>query len=286
MTGPRFSFVQVMDHEVHVTEWGDPTRPPIVMWHGLARTGRDFDELALAMSETHFVICPDTIGRGLSSWSTNPEAEYCVEYLTGIAVDLLDHYGMDQVAWIGTSMGGLIGMRMAAGPLAERLNCLIVNDIGPEIPQEAIDRILHYAAKLPIFDHVSQADTWLRTVYQPFGPAAEGFWQRLTQSSLRRNDEGRITIHYDPNIVMQFSKSAHELESWDRYEKISLPMHVIWGKQSDILTANTVARMQATGPRSDVTIFEDCGHAPTLSRPKDIEIVQAVLAKLMGKIAL
>ncbi len=281
MTDPRFSLVPVMDHEVHVTEWGNPANPPLVMWHGLARTGRDFDELALAMSETHFVICPDTIGRGLSSWSTNPEAEYCIEYLTGIAADLLDHYGIDRAAWIGTSMGGLIGMRMASGPLAERLTCLIINDIGPEIPQNAVDRILLYAAELPLFERLSQVETWLRTVYQPFGPAAEAFWQRMARSSIRRNDDGRFTIHYDPNIVMQFSKSAHELDSWDRYEKISLPTHVFWGKQSDILTADIVARMQGSGPNPDVTGFKDCGHAPTLSRREDIEIVRTVVAKLV-----
>ena len=84
MNQPRFSFVPVMDHEIHVTEWGNPKNPPLVMWHGLARTGRDFDELAAGLSSDYFIICPDTIGRGLSSWSQDPEAEYCVEYLTGI----------------------------------------------------------------------------------------------------------------------------------------------------------------------------------------------------------
>jgi len=284
MTDPRFSLVPVMDHEVHVTEWGDPNNPPLVMWHGLARTGRDFDELASALSNNYFVLCPDTIGRGLSSWSSNPEAEYCIEYLTGVAVDLLDHYQIDRAAWIGTSMGGLIGMRMASGPLADRLTCLILNDIGPDIPQEAIDRILLYAAKLPVFERVSEAETWLRTIYLPFGPASESFWRRMARSSVRRNDEGHITIHYDPNIVMQFSHSAHELKSWDRYEKISLPMHVVWGKQSDILTAEIVARMQATGPKPDVSSFDNCGHAPTLSRPEDIKIVQAIFTELEQKV--
>ena len=114
MTSPRFSFVPVMDHELHVTEWGDPDGTPLIMWHGLARTGRDFDELAAALSDEYFVLCPDTIGRGLSSWSDNPEAEYSVEYYSGIAADLLDFYAIDRAAWIGTSMGALIGMRMAS----------------------------------------------------------------------------------------------------------------------------------------------------------------------------
>ncbi len=168
MTMPRFSFVPVMDHEVHVTEWGTPGAKPLVMWHGLARTGRDFDELAAALSEDHFVLCPDTIGRGLSSWSENPEAEYSVEYYSGIAADLLDHYGIDRAAWIGTSMGALIGMRMASGPLADRLTCLVINDIGPEIPQDAVDRILSYAGTTPEFDSLREAEGWLRTRLCPF----------------------------------------------------------------------------------------------------------------------
>lgn len=181
MSQPRFSLVPVLDHEIHVTEWGEPGNEPLVMWHGLARTGRDFDELAAALSDRFHVLCPDTIGRGLSSWSHNPEAEYSVEYYSGIAADLLDHYGIDRAGWIGTSMGGLIGMRMASGPLAERLKWLIVNDIAPEIPQEAIDRILEYAGNEVRFATLAQAETWLRRVYAPFGPASDAFWLRMAR---------------------------------------------------------------------------------------------------------
>ena len=141
MIPPRFTLVPVMDHEIHVTEWGDPSYPALVMWHGLARTGRDFDELASALSDRYFVLCPDTIGRGLSSWASDPEAEYSVEFYAGIAADLLDHYGIQRTAWLGTSLGGMIGMRLASGPHADRLTCLILNDIGPEVPSEAVQRI-------------------------------------------------------------------------------------------------------------------------------------------------
>jgi len=210
VTAPRFSFVPVMDHEVHVTEWGDPRKPCVVMWHGLARTGRDFDELAAALAEDFFVLCPDTIGRGLSSWSANPEAEYSIEYYTGIAGDLLDHYGVDRVGWIGTSMGGLIGMRIASGPMAARLKWLIINDIGPEIPQPAIDRILSYAGTAPDFATLAEAGAWLRAAYVPFGPASEAFWTRMACTSVRRRDDGRFTTHYDPRITIQFTASPGE----------------------------------------------------------------------------
>ncbi len=282
MTQPQFSLLPLQGHEIHVTEWGDPGNPAVVMWHGLARTGRDFDELAAALSDQYFVICPDTIGRGLSSWARDPGAEYNIEYLAGLARDLLDAYGIARAIWIGTSMGGLIGMRMASGPLADRLACLIINDIGPEIPQDAIGRILTYAADLPVFDHIAKAETWLREVYTPFGPAPETFWRRLALSSVRRCDDGRITIHYDPRIVLQFSTSVDELTSWNRYARITTPTHVIWGLKSDILTQPIVDRMQAEGPRPEVTIVADCGHAPTLSRPEDIEGLRNTINRLLA----
>ncbi|MCV2894767.1 alpha/beta fold hydrolase [Lentibacter sp. XHP0401] len=280
MSTPRHSFVSVLDHELHVTCWGDPAAKPLVMWHGLARTGRDFDELARALSDTHFVLCPDTIGRGLSSWSSNPKAEYSIEYYTGIAVDMLDHFAIDKAGWLGTSMGGLIGMRMASSPLAARLNYLIINDTGPEVPQEAIERILTYAGNLPEFDRVEEAAAWLHTVYDPFGPAPESFWERMVRSSLRRRSDGRFTLHYDPRIIQQFEYSAAELTSWDRYRRITLPTHVLAGAKSDILTPDILARMKEQGPKPAVTLFESCGHAPALANPEDAALLRHVIAEL------
>lgn len=280
MSSPRFVFVPVMDHELHVTLWGDPANPALVMWHGLARTGRDFDELAAALSDRFFVLCPDTIGRGLSSWSSNPEAEYSIEYYSGIAADLLDHFEIDKAGWIGTSMGGLIGMRMASGPLAARLDFLIVNDIGPELPQEAVGRILEYAGTEPDFATLSEAEQWLRTVYAPFGPAPDAFWTRMARSSVRRGDNGHFTIHYDPRITVMFTASASELTTWDRFERISVPMHLIRGVTSDVLPADIAARLLAVGPCPSETVFDDCGHAPSLSRPEDAELIRGIIAQL------
>ncbi|MBZ0129721.1 MAG: alpha/beta hydrolase [Rhodobacteraceae bacterium] len=282
MTAPGFALVPVMDHEIHVTEWGDPANPAVMLWHGLARTGRDFDELAAALADRYFVICPDMIGRGLSSWSEDPEREYSLEYFSGIAADIMDHYGLGPVGWIGTSMGGLIGMRIASGPMADRLKWLIVNDIGPAIPPDAIDRILTYAGVSVAFDTLSEAESWFRSVYAPFGPASDTFWRRMVRTSVRRTGDGRFTTHYDPKVVMQFSASATELTSWDRFRRIATPLHVIAGAQSDILTAGILERMRAAQPGMNVTMFDDCGHAPSLSRPEDINQVRRIIADLMA----
>jgi len=283
VTTPRHALVPVPDHEIHVTEWGRPGAETLVMWHGLARTGRDFDELARALSEDYLVLCPDMIGRGLSSWSDNPEAEYALDFYADIAADLLDHYRLDRVGWIGTSMGGLIGMRMASGPLADRLDWLIVNDIGPEIPREAISRILEYADSAPDFATLSAAEAWFRAAYAPFGPADDAFWQRMARTSVRRRADGRLTTHYDPAITVQFGASPEELTSWDRYEQITLPMHVLRGARSDILPAGTAALMTSSGPRPEITLLPDCGHAPSLSRPEDHARIREIIGELTSR---
>lgn len=280
MNGPRFTFVPVMDHEIHVTEWGTPGAPALMMMHGLARTGRDFDEIAAALSDDYHVLCPDMIGRGRSSWSTDPDAEYRIEYYAGIASDLLDHFGIGRAAWLGTSMGGQIGMRMASGAHSDRLISLVINDIGPEVPETAIERILSYVGNPPGFDGYAQAETWLRSAYAPFGPATDAFWSRMARTSLRRCDSGRLTLHYDPAIIRQLTQAPEELTTWDRWDRIKTGCHVFAGARSDLLTPGILQRMLARGPTPGHTVFADCGHAPTLSRAADIARVRDVLLQL------
>lgn len=278
MTEPRFAHVPVMDHEIHVTEWGDPSNPALIMSHAMARTGRDFDELARSLSDDYYVLCPDMIGRGLSSWSANPEAEYSIEYYAGISADLMDVYGLEKVAWLGTSMGGLIGMRLASGHDADRISRLVINDIGPEVPKSAMDRILSYVGDLPRFSDFAAGEAWLRAAYHPFGAAENAYWQRMARTSFRRTAEGDLTLHYDPRITIQFSASANELASWPRWAQIKTPTHVLRGAQSDMLPAQVAQRMCDSGPMADVTEIADCGHAPSLSRPTDVALIRRILS--------
>ncbi len=277
MTTPRFGFVPVMDHEVHVTEWGSPGSPALIMMHGLARTGRDFDELAAAMSDHYHVLCPDMIGRGRSSWASAPGAEYSIEYFAGITCDLMDHYGMESADWLGTSMGGQIGIYLASSKDAGRINRLIINDIGPEVPDTALERIMSYVGAPPHFAGYRQAETWLRSAYAPFGPADDSFWHRMARTSLRRRSDGRLTLHYDPAILRQFTDSPQEMTAWDRWARITVPTHVFGGARSDLMTPGILDRMRQSGPKPAVTLLQDCGHAPSLSRPQDIEAFRDVL---------
>lgn len=280
---PRSRFVAIPGHEIHVMDWGPAEAPPLILSHGLARTGRDFDELAAGLAGRWRVICPDTIGRGLSSWAADAARDYAMDAYAAQALALLDALGLGRVAWLGTSMGGLIGMRIAAGAQADRLSALIVNDIGPEVPQPAIDRIVTYVGALPDFATVAEAGAWLREVYIPFGPAAEPYWQRMAETSVRRRGDGKLTLHYDPQIVDQFVLRPEDFRRWDYYERITTPFHLFRGAQSDLLTEEIAARMQGSGPRPGLTVVPGCGHAPSLVGAEAIAQVGAVLDRLSGR---
>jgi pimeloyl-ACP methyl ester carboxylesterase len=232
MPQPRSTYVATCGHEIHVTEWGSPQKPALVMWHGLARTGRDFDEAAQALSADYFVLCPDTLGRGLSSWARDPAIDYSYRSFGDIVLGILDHYRIGDLRWVGTSMGGLIGVTLAAGRLKERITRLVVNDIGPWIPENAIERIVSYVGNPPIFDTMTELAGWLQQNYAPFGENSAAFWQRMTDTSARRTDSGRVTAHYDPQIVTQFTHHKSDLDCWPQWDTLSMSLLLLRGSDS------------------------------------------------------
>ncbi len=278
MTGPRSTYVNAAGFEVHVTEWGERDRPALVMWHGLARTGRDFDEAAEALSDTYFVICPDTIGRGLSAWARRPEVDYSYRSFGDTALGLLDHYGIGSLRWVGTSMGGLIGVTLAAGRLKGRISHLVVNDIGPDIPEAGTGRISAYVGNPPVYETVAEMGAWLRRNYAPFGPNSDAFWQRMIDTSGRRTDEGKVTVHYDPAIVSQFTHHKADLDVWDAYDAIEAPTLILRGEASDVLAPAVAAEMTRRGPKPRLVEFKGVGHAPTLASPQEIALLREFLA--------
>jgi pimeloyl-ACP methyl ester carboxylesterase len=279
MTHPRSTYVQAAGFESHVTEWGDPSKPALVMWHGLARTGRDFDEAAEALSDSYFVICPDTLGRGLSGWARRPEVDYSYRVFGEIALGILEHYRIDRMRWVGTSMGGLIGITLAAGALKERITHLIVNDVGPDIPEEGTGRIASYVGSPPVYDTVAELEAWLRRNYAPFGDNTQAFWRRMADTSLRRTDTGRVTVHYDPAIVSQFTHHKGDLDVWDKYDAVVARMLLIRGVTSDVLPAAVAEEMTRRGPKPRLVTLDGYGHAPTLANDHEIGLLRAFLAE-------
>ena len=278
MTAPRSTYIQAQGFEVHVTEWGDPKNPPLVMWHGLARTGRDFDEAAAALSDSYFVLCPDTLGRGLSSWARDYRKDYSYATFGRTAESILAHYGIDRLRWVGTSMGGLIGVTLAAGTLKGRITHLVINDIGPDIPTVGAERITAYVGTPPVYDTVEELEAWLRTNYAPFGDNTPAFWRRMADTSSRRTDDGRVTVHYDPNIVSQFTHHKADLDVWDAYDAVEAKTLLMRGEASDVLAASVAEEMTRRGPRPALHVIPGCGHAPTLADDAQIGLLRSFLA--------
>ncbi len=258
-------FITCRGQEVHFMEWGPPGAPAVICWHGLARTGRDFDELAEQLATRYRVFCPDTPGRGLSQWAPDREQGYCFREYAALAEAFCDGLELETVRWVGTSMGGLIGLTLAAGAFRNRLSHLVLNDIGPEVPESAVARIVAYVGNPPSFATYTELQAWLETVYQPFGANAPAFWKRMAATSARRTDSGALTVHYDPRIVSQFTAHPEDLSLWEPYDTITVPTLLLRGAHSDVLPQAVAEAMTQRGPRPQLVEFPDCGHAPTLT---------------------
>jgi len=274
MSAPTSNYRVCEGREIHFTEWGSEHAEVVVAWHGLARTGRDMDDIAAHLAQRWRVICPDTIGRGLSQWSPEPATEYNLAFYVRLAASLLEQLGIDRCLWLGTSMGGAIGTRAAAGPLRGRIRRLVLNDNGPSLARAAIERIRSYAGNPPAFATVSELEQYFRTVYKPFGWLSDAQWRRLTETSVRRLPDGRVTPHYDPAMVQQFIHHPDDYELWDAWDALDIPVLCLRGDQSDLLLPETAEAMRERGPRAVVVEIPGCGHAPALNTPEQFALVE------------
>jgi len=279
-------YITCSGREIHYTEWGSPEAPLVIAWHGLARTGRDMDELAAHLSTQYRVICPDTIGRGLSQWSPQPDQEYCLAFYARIAARLFDQLGIEHAHWVGTSMGGAIGTVCASGlfepSMKARIQSLTLNDNAPELAQTAIDRIRSYAGSPPAFATVLELEAFFRQVYKPYGWLSDVQWRRLTETSTRRLPDGRVTPHYDPAMVQQFISHPNDYDIWPHYDALQIPVLCLRGAESDLVLPETLQTMQQRGPGAagllQVVEVPGCGHAPALNVPSQLDSVAAFIA--------
>ena len=276
---PVSQYLRCCGREIHYVEWGDKDAPPLLMWHGLARTGRDFDDLAQALADTYHIVCPDMLGRGLSEWSADPDQEYCLAFYARVAQAFADGLGIDKMRWVGTSMGGAIGMVAGATTLKGRITHLVLNDNGPSLAAGAIDRIRSYAGNPPQFDTVTELEAFFRTVYKPYGWQSDAQWRRMTETSTRRMPNGKVTPHYDPAMVRQFIVHPHDYDRWNEYDALDMPTLVMRGAESDLLLQETAEQMTRRGPHAQLAVIPGCGHAPALNVAEQIELVRAFLAQ-------
>jgi pimeloyl-ACP methyl ester carboxylesterase len=261
-------------------EWGEPNNARVLVCvHGLGRCARDFDTLAAALSAHYRVVCPDVAGRGDSDWLADPMHYQLAQYV-GDMVTLIARLDVEEVHWLGTSMGALIGMLLAAQPNTP-VRRLVMNDAGPVVTKVSLERIAAYFGMAPVFPSLEAAEKYVRTVSATFGPHSDAQWRFLTEVVVRRNGDGSYRLHYDPKIAEPFRASLPEkdLELWTVWDAIRCPTLVLRGAQSDLLTRATCEQMRLRGPKAQVVEIEGVGHAPTLMHEDQIAVVREFLTR-------
>lgn len=283
----------VTQHRVGYWEWnqtGQVDHPHVIVCvHGLTRQGRDFDVLAQALSHHARVICPDIAGRGQSDWLADPMAYGVPQYAFDMLVLLTQvhaQYPIAQLDWVGTSMGGLIGMAVAGTPdlaLPVPIRRLLLNDVGPRLEWSALQRIGMYVGQSPRFASVEEGAAWLRVQSADFGPHTDAQWLALSEPMLRPGPEGGFVLHYDPKIAVPMQGMTQEQVVqgeallWNLYDAITAQTLVLRGAKSDLLTAQTVQEMAQRGPKAHSVTLEGVGHAPTLVQPEQVALVKEFL---------
>jgi pimeloyl-ACP methyl ester carboxylesterase len=265
-------------HRIAYREWGDPrNREVLVCVHGLTRSSRDFDELARALCGRFRVVCPDVAGRGDSDRLADPRLYTWVQYVADM-VTLIARLDVESVSWLGTSMGGFVGMALAAqnGSPVRRL---ILNDAAPVISKASLDRIASYVGASPVFGTMDDAEKYVRTISAPFGEHSDAQWRTLTETWVRKNDDGTWRPHYDVRIAEVFRTAMpdKDLELWQVYDAVRCPTLLIRGERSDVVSISTAAEMTRRGPKAKVVEIRNVGHAPTLLHPDQIAVVRDFL---------
>lgn len=264
-------------HNLHFTEWGSEERPAVLCLHGLTQNARSFDYLATTLAQTHRVVCLDVVGRGESDWLPDPMGYGFPQYLADTHA-LMAHLGIEQFDLVGTSMGGIIGMFMAAQDPTP-IRRLVVNDVGPFVPRAAVSRIRDYVGTDPDFPDLQAYEDYLRYIWSPFGELSEDQWRHLATTSSRLAAGGRIAPNYDPAIrVPLMAAPLEDADLWSIWAGISIPVLALRGARSDLLTPEVARQMTESGPKAELVEFEGVGHAPALMASDQIETVRRFLS--------
>jgi len=267
-------------HRMHYTEWGEPANARIVVCvHGLTRNCRDFDDLAGALAGEFRVVCPDIVGRGRSDWLEDKTAYGYPQYSADVnaLIARVTAGGEKAICWVGTSMGGILGMLLASYPRSP-IARLVVNDVGTLIPKAALARIAAYVGKSPSFASLDELEALVRLVSAPFGPLTDEQWRHLTVHSARQLADGRWGMGYDPGIAVPFEQAAASDIDLSRYwDAIACPTLLLRGEQSDILPRDVATQMTRGGPKPRLVEFPGVGHAPMLMAEEQIRVVRTFL---------
>jgi pimeloyl-ACP methyl ester carboxylesterase len=263
-------------HRVAYTEWGAADNPRVLICvHGLSRNGRDFDALAQVLSPDYRVICPDIVGRGKSGWLANKADYGNAQYLADMTA-LIARCGAEQVDWMGTSMGGIIGMLLAAMP-ASPIRKMLVNDVGALIPKASLERIALYVGKDQMFESYDAFKHYIKTISAPFGLSTEEQWDHITRSTAKVEPDGKVHCNYDPGIGAAFrSGDLADVDLSAYWQAIRCPVLVTRGAMSDLLLPETYAAMLKKPGVKGVEIA-GVGHAPMFMDDSQIRVARDFL---------
>lgn len=264
-------------HRVVYRQWGHSGNPRVIVCvHGLTRNGRDFDTLASALADRFRILCPDIPGRGGSEWLRDP-SDYALPTYLATLTAMLAHAHAERVSWVGTSMGGLLGIVLAAQP-GTPVARLVVNDVGPLIEPAALARIAAYVGLDPVFDSFAALEAHIREVSAPFGALSDSQWSELARTTARQQPDGHWRLNYDPGIGVPFRvASSQPSDLWPLWDAIACPTLLLRGAESDLLSPATAAAMRTRGPKPELVEFTGVGHAPMLLTPEQIAPVAAFL---------
>ena len=264
-------------HRIAYREWGDADNPRVLICvHGLTRNGCDFDTLGAALSSHYRVLCPDVLGRGRSDWLRDPSHYAYPQYLADMTA-LIARSGAQRVDWVGTSMGGVIGMLMAAQPDTP-IERLVLNDVGPFISKEALARIVAYVGNDPRFPDRAALAAYLRQIYAPFGPFTDAQWQGVVDSSMRETAEGDLGLNYDPRIAEPLRAApVRDVDLWPVWDRVNCPVLLLRGETSDVLRRADAEAMTRRGPRAVLHECAGIGHAPSLMSSDQVTLVRDFL---------
>jgi pimeloyl-ACP methyl ester carboxylesterase len=269
-------------HRLSYTDWGDTAAPHVVICvHGLTRNARDFDFLAQALESRCRVICPDVVGRGQSDWLARKEDYAYPQYLADMTVVIAratEHLPREaRIDWVGTSMGGLIGMLLAAQP-GNPIRRMVLNDVGPFFPKTALERIAFHVGKAPRFSNLDEAERYVRIVSAPFGPLSDVQWRHLTEHNVHQEADGAWVMNYDPGIATAFAaRRGQDIDLWSTWDRIACPVLTVRGMDSDVLQQATAHEMTRRGPRARLIELPGIGHAPVLMAADQVQAVRDFL---------
>ena len=267
-------------HRLHYTDWGDAANPRVVICvHGLTRQCRDFDALATALQNDLRVICVSIAGRGKSDWLPNADDYSYPQYMADMTalIARVTATGSNTIYWVGTSMGGMLGMLLASRPETP-IRRLVLNDIGAVVPKESMARIGAYVSKILRFKSCEETEAWLRVTLAPFGPLTDAQWRHLTVHNSKQQDDGSWSMNYDPDIALPFQKAqTRDIELWNYYDAIRCPTLLLRGALSDVLPKDIAVQMTQRGPHPELVEFEGVGHAPALMSDDQIRVVRNFL---------